>query len=336
MNRGKSIALVAAGIVIGTALSGPVVQAAAGILAERSTQPMYVDGQKADLEAYVIAGNNYVKLRDVGEAVGFNVYWDGSAVQVQSDVPYSGEDPEAIPQNDAPGAELSSMADYSAAANPAAFTGIYTREAYNAAYEVLQALKAGEYVRQGPVHIGNPEDRWKLDNMLGNLWNGNDVTMEATAPYTYEIYSHPVNLAEMDACMERKLREWSTLPTDREKVIAANQWLCEKLIYQAGQSHSTLEVVSATDQIYANCATYANVMNYLCGRLGIPCIIVTGNNHSWNAIYCDGQWTYTDVSSNDLCEDHAYILLSDTHPYTLRDPDGIRFLKELLVPGSTK
>lgn len=28
------------------------------------------------MEAYTINGNNYVKLRDIGEKVGFNVYWD--------------------------------------------------------------------------------------------------------------------------------------------------------------------------------------------------------------------------------------------------------------------
>lgn len=31
------------------------------------------------MTAYLIGGSNYVKLRDIGEAVGFNVYWDGGA-----------------------------------------------------------------------------------------------------------------------------------------------------------------------------------------------------------------------------------------------------------------
>ena len=34
-----------------------------------------------------------MKLRDIGEAVDFNVYWDGSAVQIESDKPYTGEAP---------------------------------------------------------------------------------------------------------------------------------------------------------------------------------------------------------------------------------------------------
>ena len=42
--------------------------------------------------AYNIAGNNYVRLRDIGRQVGFNVYWlDG--VQIDTDAPYTGEAP---------------------------------------------------------------------------------------------------------------------------------------------------------------------------------------------------------------------------------------------------
>ena len=47
------------------------------------------------MEAYVVNGNNYVKLRDIGKVVGFNIYWDSAngCVQVESDKPYTGEEP---------------------------------------------------------------------------------------------------------------------------------------------------------------------------------------------------------------------------------------------------
>ena len=46
------------------------------------------------MEAYNINGNNYVKLRDIGKEVGFNVYWQ-DGVQVDSDADYTGEPPSA-------------------------------------------------------------------------------------------------------------------------------------------------------------------------------------------------------------------------------------------------
>ena len=68
---------------------------AAGIVAERSHHRIVVDGKEVQMEAYVINGNNYVKLRDIGEQVGFNVCWDSDdkCVQVESKKPYTGEAP---------------------------------------------------------------------------------------------------------------------------------------------------------------------------------------------------------------------------------------------------
>ena len=83
---------------LGAMVSGGGIAYAAGIMAERSANTVYVDGQRIELEAYLIDGSNYVKLRDVGQAVGFNVYWDG-VVQIQSGAPYTGEAPaSAVPK----------------------------------------------------------------------------------------------------------------------------------------------------------------------------------------------------------------------------------------------
>ena len=41
------------------------------------------------MQAYNIAGHNYEKLRDMGEQVGFNVYWN-AGVQIDTGHPYTG------------------------------------------------------------------------------------------------------------------------------------------------------------------------------------------------------------------------------------------------------
>ena len=87
----KSLYLIA-GILIGITLFGGSSVLAAGITAERSTNRIYVNGQEVQMEAYAVNGNNYVKLRDIGKTVDFEVYWDGDAkcVQVESSKPYTG------------------------------------------------------------------------------------------------------------------------------------------------------------------------------------------------------------------------------------------------------
>ena len=90
MSRRKNILMASACIVLGMALAGPAAHAAEEILtAVRSTHQFYLDGEQIQLEAYLINGNNYVKLADVGEALDFNVYWD-DAVRIESGTPYTG------------------------------------------------------------------------------------------------------------------------------------------------------------------------------------------------------------------------------------------------------
>lgn len=86
MSKTKNAATLLTGMVLGASLVGG---AAAGIVAEPTWQNIYVDGQQVSMTAYNIAGNNYVKLRDIGQQVGFNVYWD-NGVQIDSNAPYTG------------------------------------------------------------------------------------------------------------------------------------------------------------------------------------------------------------------------------------------------------
>ena len=86
-----------AGMALGMVLLSGGYAASTALTATVSNQPIYVDGQRVYLTAYHIGGNNFVKLRDIGQAVGFNVYWDGT-VQIESDKPYTG----VIPSSQTP------------------------------------------------------------------------------------------------------------------------------------------------------------------------------------------------------------------------------------------
>lgn len=98
MKNTKSIALLLTGAVLGASLMSPAANAAAQFLqAQRTPHPIYVDGERVALETYSIGGHNYVKLRDIGETVGFEVYWDGSAARIVSGQPYTGQPPQVTP-----------------------------------------------------------------------------------------------------------------------------------------------------------------------------------------------------------------------------------------------
>lgn len=95
----QNLTAMVTGMAIGASLVGG---AAAGIVAEPTWQNIYVDGQQVSMTAYNIAGNNYVRLRDIGQQVDFNVYWS-DGVQIDTDAPYTGVAPvqeaAALPTN---------------------------------------------------------------------------------------------------------------------------------------------------------------------------------------------------------------------------------------------
>lgn len=92
MNRIKNTGLVLCGLVLGLALSTPAAKAVESLKATLSTNRIFVDGQEVQIEAYTIHDNNFIQLRDIGKAVGFNVYWDTNTktVQIETDKPYTG------------------------------------------------------------------------------------------------------------------------------------------------------------------------------------------------------------------------------------------------------
>lgn len=90
MNRIKGTVLIAAGVLAGMLISGPAGTALAALTANPSSQTFYLDGQRVNLQAYEINGSNYVKLRDIGQAVDFGVTYDAAAnsVHISPDSPY--------------------------------------------------------------------------------------------------------------------------------------------------------------------------------------------------------------------------------------------------------
>ena len=91
----KELALVASGVLLGAALAAPA--ATAALTAQLSSQKFVVNGKPAQIEAYSIGGNNYVKLRDIGRVANFSVTYDSrtNTVRIDTHEPYTEETPQA-------------------------------------------------------------------------------------------------------------------------------------------------------------------------------------------------------------------------------------------------
>lgn len=84
MKRGNFIV----GFLLGAVLFGGTTAFAAGVIAtpfSELNQRITLNGEEITLTGYNINGNNYFKLRDIGETVGFGVTWEGSTRTVAID-----------------------------------------------------------------------------------------------------------------------------------------------------------------------------------------------------------------------------------------------------------
>ena len=344
-----------AGMLMGAALFSGGTAYAAGLRAEPSSQTFYVDGQRVQLQAYAIGGNNYVKLRDVGRAVNFNVTYDGAtnSVQIATNEPYREDAPApAVMAPSTPATEPTSYTisadhwsreDFSQQANPAVFTGVYDRALYNA---IRQTLVDGTSDTAPAYTMVGDSEYSAVKNLLGRL---ECVTRyEHYVPDNFTEYWKHLDYFAVSAAMPENyqapfdfiqpiIAEAGRLGTDSEKVKYLNDYLCTLLTYKVGETAGVTRTFSQhSGELQAACGSYARAFKFLCGAANIPCFTISTSNHTWNLVYADGQWLHVDVAANDLYR-QDYILLSRTvSNRTDIAPAATEFLKELLVPGSTK
>lgn len=340
-HRGKNMAPLLAGILVGMALAGPVANAATEYFqAQRTPHPIYVDGQQVQMETYAINGHNYVKLRDIGEKVGFEVYWDGSAAQIVSDKPYTGQPPVQTPAS----TTAPTTQDYSAQANPAIFQGELSRENYNAIRDTVlhrDEIAAGNYQ---PIPLGAFTRNSDVDEVTAAIGGypvyesiiQSDGTYVCTAkcPESYkDALAHTQGFLDS---LEGK--------TDREKVTEITWYVADRITY-AVKYPGPSTVLAQDGQLPGACMAYAHSFRFLCDRAGIPCILKRGGNHQWNMVYVEEKWWDVDVTASDTGDNTSvreYVtILNDPTAFELagaidEEPHITAFVKELLVPGSTK
>ena len=338
----QTLAVGAISFALGAALFGGGAAYAAGIMAERSTSPVYVDGQRVELEAYLIHGNNYIKLRDVGQAVGFNVYWNG-AVQIQSDAPYTGEAPAIIPAaipvpQEQTTPATSAAPDASAETNPAIFTGNYTREAYNA---IRQTVATGA----DSALVAMSDGTWDaMQEVTGAIGNWPAYHLKAKDGKAYFTAKQPDSY-QAAASYCKPFVDSLAGKDEADKVREIAFYVCDRLTYDA-TAFSTPRTVLTSDAVSGgNCMAYAHNFMFLCNMADVPCVLVHSGTHQWNEVYVSGRWWYVDVSATDAGNElsirpYQTILWEQSDAqgadYQLENPALATFAKEILVPGSTK
>lgn len=364
-NRTKSTALLLSGVMIGIGLSGPAANAAVEFFqAQRTPHPIYVDGQQVQMETYAINGSNYVKLRDIGQAVDFEVYWDGSAARIVSDKSYTGQPPISI-----------AVPAHSTQANQEVFTGYLTAEVYDTIREAILTKQTTSFGSAISGFIGlrwndkeglkrAEEETQKINAVLAALgpYPGYElIPSDAADQYLCQV-RYPENMVPAVKHTEDFIVSLAGL-SDREKIKQIAWYVCNRIAYDKGCYAWLDEVLAQDGVIHGACMSYAYSFQFLCNQAGIPCVFKHGGNHQWNTVYAEGRWWDVDVTAAD-CDgvifttsgsteesnlffdgtdefrEQFYVtadrVLKNEGPFPNEDPEITRFAQEVLVPGSTK
>jgi len=298
----KKILYLFIGLALGFALSSPAAQAVEGILAQRCTSPILLNGAPVEIEAYTINGHNYFKLRDIAQLVDFGVFWNGEShtISIDTAVGYTSDGSEPIQTkpaetpkenvpNGIPAPDGASRADLEKAA---AALGCWP------VYEVRQSL-------------------------TGELY----LATKYTSAYDAAV-AHSQSFVDSLAGM-----------SDAEKVRQIAFYVCDRLTYEASKSPTPATVLASDEVHQGNCMSYANSVLMLCKMADIPCVLVHSNTHQWVQVYVDGIWWNVDATSvGTVTEEDRYLvkgLLPDSELYgsdfVLADEEALAFAKTILT-----
>ena len=236
-----------------------------------------------------------------------------------------------------------SREDFSQEASPEVFTGVYSRELYNA---IRQTMLDGTSDTAPAYTMVGKEDYSAVKKLIGRMEGvlryEHHVPQNFTDYWRYLDYfavsaEMPENYQAPLDFIQSALDHAGTLATDRERVKAFNDYIRTLLAYQKGKTAGVTQTFAPhAGELKAACGSYARALKFLCAAADIPCFTVSSKTHTWNLVYVDGQWLHVDVSANDLSGRNGVLLVESYQTGKDQAPEATAFLKELFVPGSTK
>lgn len=139
-------------------------------------------------------------------------------------------------------------------------------------------------------------------NYVESTWLGQVISLEFAPSYTMTKAKRDEIQEEIDARVEQLMGGVSSEDSDYQKARFVYDTLIHTVEYDSAAENNQ-NIISAFLEGRTVCQGYASATQYLMERLGIPCVIVSGEaggeKHSWNLIMLDGEYYYMDVTWGD-------------------------------------
>jgi len=252
-----------------------------------------------------------------------------------------------------------SKEDYSLSANPEIFNDTYTKDAYNA---LRQSLVDIEEITADTDEYGYNENYVyahfiAADSDFATVGKTETAVKSAAAriagyydftfgwePFIRNLSDYPGyricrpyirdTLEPANEATESFIQNLNGL-TDKEKIKKIATYVSVSIVYKDDEVAGLNEVFTSTTPVNGICGTYSSAFTYLCQRAGIPCLSILDSTHAWNEFYIGGRWYVSDIGYYDITRTDD-MLFRTSYSRIDPNPELTQFIKELLVPGSTK
>lgn len=189
-----------AGLLCGAVIFGGGAACAAGVLAERSSHKVTVDGVPVSVEAYVINGNNYFQLRDLGKLLDVGVAWNNATrtVEISTSEGYTEEEPGQTATKPSTGTSETDL--YDVRVEIVELTNALRRQNGVPALTMDDDLMAAAQVRADEIaatlaYRHERPDGSKIDTVVSNT--GTLLMGENIGAKDYRILNDPAELAQI-------------------------------------------------------------------------------------------------------------------------------------------
>lgn len=138
-----------------------------------------------------------------------------------------------------------------------------------------------------------------------------DGTQLTFTPLNGMTRQEALDALEQTDALAQKVYEECVRPdmTQREQAEALYAWLTENVRYDrryytdpASMPYNSTTAYGALSDHLAICGGYAQALQLLFEKAGIPCVTVngvsSGENHIWDLAFLDGEWRYFDATSD--------------------------------------
>jgi|GEM_PF-7128089 len=274
----------------------------------KSKWSLYVNGSRAQCEIYNIAGNNYFKLRELGAALGFVVYYDAennAAVFESAEFACPGMDrKEAAPAK--------------------------TKVTAASSEELVKAVSAALDACIGEIDIKIPEGNTEqylaylreylpvlsqIDGYRVSYFADGDTLFfepeytNAALVWAYLSGTRKELSPELEPllCAARKTVDSAQGSTQAARARALHDLLIAAVEYDLSESERAHTASGALVDRLAVCDGYSDAYMLLCRMAGIRCVRISGTassengagEHAWNRAYVNGAWQSVDVTWDD-------------------------------------